>query len=224
LQTVPPPTLLLLHALREGTQDLHERIESRLDIPARLTTPDAYRTLLERFFGYYSPLEDILAAPERAADRAALGLDLGDRRKAGLLESDLRDLGLSVSDVAGLARCPAGLLPSPRGAAALAGCAYVLEGATLGGQVIGRHLDRALGRHPGGPGARFFHGYGARTGAMWQRFRQTAEALLAREETNRPGSGGPITDQAVAAARQTFIGMEDWVAPEDACAPAERQQ
>ncbi len=54
------------------------------------------------------------------------------------------------------------------------GCLYVLEGATLGGQVISRHLAK-LGIGPEN-GGRFFNGYGARTGEMWKSFQTSATA------------------------------------------------
>jgi heme oxygenase len=52
------------------------------------------------------------------------------------------------------------------------GCLYVLEGATLGGQFISRHLA-TLGIGPANGGL-FFHGYGAKTGEMWKSFQTNA--------------------------------------------------
>ena len=47
------------------------------------------------------------------------------------------------------------------------GCLYVLEGSTLGGQIILRRAAERLGIDAD-TGAGFFHGYGAQTGAMWR--------------------------------------------------------
>ena len=210
----PPQPVLLLPTLRESTRDLHARIEGRLDITARLGSVSDYRTLLERFYGFYSPLEEGLAAPERVSAWADLGILSEGRRKAGLLESDLCALGLTAEDLDGVARCPMNLLPTPASTADLIGCAYVVEGATLGGQVIGGLLERSLGLRPGDPGARFFHGYGSQTGAFWHQFRGAAEQFAAREEAARPGSGAGVARQAVAASRRTFTDMEDWLMPE----------
>ncbi|MGI4787531.1 MAG: biliverdin-producing heme oxygenase [Janthinobacterium lividum] len=197
------PPVLLLPALREGTHHLHERLESRLDLTAHLTSPSDYLTLLKRFYGFYAPLENALAAPKYAAAWADLGIAFEERRKAALLESDLSALGLTAGEIAKLERCPACF--EWDSAAELMGCAYVLEGATLGGQVIGRHLERKLGFCPGSPGAQFFSGYGPRNGAMWQQFRRTAEEFAARQSTPQ------VISDAVAAACRTFSSMEAWL-------------
>ena len=208
-----PRPVLLLQTLRESTRDLHARIEGRIDIMARLASVGDYRALLERFYGFYSPLEEGLAAPECASAWADLGVPSEGRRKAGLLASDLRALGLTAGELDGLARCPTALLPAPASTADLIGCAYVVEGATLGGQVIGRLLESSLGLRPGDPGARFFHGYGSQTGAFWQQFRCAAEGFASRQEAARPGGGAGVARQAVAASRRTFAYMEDWLIP-----------
>lgn len=49
------------------------------------------------------------------------------------------------------------------------GCMYVLEGSTLGSQILSRSFRERfdIGRHNGGA---YFHGYGELTGKMWKRF------------------------------------------------------
>jgi heme oxygenase len=210
----PLPQPLLLPALREGTGDLHERIESRLDLASRLDSLGTYQALLERFYGFYTTLEEGLAAPACTGNWVTLGLLFGERRKTHLLEADLRFLGVTTADLVGLKRCPGNLLPTPASAAELVGCAYVVEGASLGGQVIGRLVEQALGLRPGAAGARFFYGYGSRTGVMWQQFRRAAEAFVVREDKVHPGSGARISVQAVTAARQTFTSMDAWLIDE----------
>lgn len=216
-QSPAAPTLprLLLPALREETRDLHERIESRLDLTAHFASPFHYRRLLERFYGFYAPLEERLAEAQLQAAWDMLAIDSRDRRKAASLKSDLQFLGVPEEDLTALPRCPAEHLPVLDSTAALTGCAYVVEGATLGGQIIGRLLEQALGLHPGEPGARFFHGYGAKNGAMWQQFCRAAESLAAREASRGSGHLAYFLPQAVAAARATFAGMEHWLLADD---------
>ena len=60
------------------------------------------------------------------------------------------------------------VLPLNNAAKAL-GCLYVLEGATLGGVLIARHVRASLG-FDGDAGSAFYLGYGPRTGAMWRGF------------------------------------------------------
>jgi heme oxygenase len=79
------------------------------------------------------------------------------------------------------------------------GTLYVLEGATLGGQIIQRQLHCSLGLDAGS-GAAFFVGYGARTRQMWMQF----SAHLER-------APGLDIDAATHAAVQTFETMERWL-------------
>ncbi len=96
------------------------------------------------------------------------------------------------------ARGPAPAPPSLGGVAAGLGALYVVEGATLGGRVIARHLARSLALGPA-DGAAFFAGYGDRTGAMWNGLRAQAADYEAR-------FGGVA--EATAAAQATFALFE----------------
>jgi heme oxygenase len=81
------------------------------------------------------------------------------------------------------------------------GCLYVLEGATLGGQVIARRLQETLKIGPEN-GASFFHGYGRDAGHLWKSFR----AALAAYASDRWRQ-----EQIIAGARDTFTHFEDWL-------------
>ena len=182
--------------LRQHTRIEHARLEDRLDIFTRLQGRDEYRALLIRLYGLYEPLEARLL---EASHRHAIPLDVVARRKAPLLERDLAVLGLDPIARAAIPRCTA--LPAIDSAATALGCLYVLEGATLGGQLIARHLDRHLGIGPDTGGA-FFTAYGERVGAMW---RALGAALAAY-----PCS--PHDQEAmVGAARATFEAFEGWL-------------
>ena len=56
-----------------------------------------------------------------------------------------------------------------------AGALYVLEGSTLGGQIIVRHLQKTLA--PGFKGSAYFSAYQHKTGSMWKEFLQQLTAL-----------------------------------------------
>jgi heme oxygenase len=81
---------------------------------------------------------------------------------------------------------------------------YVLEGSTLGGTFIDRHLTGLPGL--GGIRLRAFSPYGAETGAMWHTFRRATRDRVAR-------GGDP--DAMLAAATSTFRSLAAW------CRPAE---
>jgi heme oxygenase (biliverdin-IX-beta and delta-forming) len=94
------------------------------------------------------------------------------------------------------------------------GCLYVLEGATMGGRMITRHLQATFGITPDA-GGRFFDGYGADTGKMWQSTRQ----LLVRGAPDLPSENA-----MVASAITTFACLRRWCesgrTPSAACAAA----
>jgi heme oxygenase len=205
----PPPSII--GHLRAQTHYLHERLEMRLSMKSQLISIDNYRNMLSRFYGIYAPMESVLGATDLIAAWVDIGIDFNERRKLALIESDLEALGLSKNDIRGIELCAGDLPPIPKSAAELAGCAYVLEGSTLGGRVIGRHLDTELGLRPGNPGARFFHGYGDSTGKMWHDFCKCIMSFESREEARRPGSGAVVAESAVTRARETFLSFESWL-------------
>jgi len=183
----------LLERLRSETRPHHDAIEATLDLTSEALDRDAYRRTLKRFHGFYRPIEAGLWAVGGWVER---GLDITERRKTPLLEADLRALG--VADPEDLPVCTD--LPPHATVATALGCLYVLEGATLGGQVISRCVQKVTGITLD-TGGRFFHGYGDRTGPMWQAFRA---ALVAFAVT--PGD----QDEVVSAAKDTFSKLHRW--------------
>jgi heme oxygenase len=81
------------------------------------------------------------------------------------------------------------------------GTAYVLEGATLGGQIITRHLQQELGIQPECGGA-FFHSYGASVAPMWREFVEVLNTYPATEDEQVA---------LVASACETFSSLEAWL-------------
>ena len=89
---------------------------------------------------------------------------------------------------------------------AVLGCLYVIEGATLGGRELSRLLSPmldALGL-VAPEGRRFFLAYGAAQGPMWRRFCDVLDTAAA---TIAPAGRRDME----AAARSTFLIMEDWL-------------
>ena len=148
--------------------------------------------------GFYKPLENRLAR----FDWDSLRLDYSKRRKAGLLVDDLLRLGLATSEIDALPSCV--LLPEPETEAGAIGCLYVLEGATLGGKLISRHLKESLAitRLNGGS---FYDAYGARVGMMWKDFCDAANRYC--------GSQVDRCANAIAGAVDTFQAFERWLTP-----------
>ena len=181
--------------MKRATADIHRRLESRLDLLGPDLSPDRYRRILERFFGFYAPIEAGLA--RIASTKPALDLPL--RARTGLIESDLLSLGLSRRELADLPRCAD--LPRLSCPEEVAGCLYVLEGACLGGRVIAPALRERLGVAQGS-GASFFTGDAEATHARWSVFLDWIEGMV---------RAGAPTGEIVASARATFLAFALWV-------------
>jgi heme oxygenase len=184
----------LLTRLRDRTRPHHEAVEREFGLFDKPWSPNTYRALLRRFLGYYEPLERRI---EGAANWPALGFDWQRRRKAPLLERDLSSAGDSPEFVSSLPRCTD--LPNVRGLPQALGCLYVLEGATLGGQVVTRYLTE-VPRLENVTWFSFFSSYGDKVGPMWREF---GEFLLVQAK----GADEAI----VVAACETFTTLAQWL-------------
>jgi heme oxygenase len=181
--------------LRAATWPSHQRLEKRIDFKSRLESVATYRRHIERMWGFHAALEPLLADSLRPARLA----DLERRRKLPLLERDLLALGADPGDLARLPRCAA--LPDCSEPASAFGCAYVLEGATLGGRSLLPAVQSRLGL-TAERGAAYFASYGVAVGEMWRSF---GEAL------DRCCEGERQQAHAAAAASATFAALEAWL-------------
>ncbi len=153
----------MIELLRERTGKQHQELE-RVLIPSikAVNTPDAYIKLLQLFYGYYYPLEQHIAAH---MDISFPG-GFERRRKASLL----------LDDIAAISGVPATTppcctdIPAITDNAQALGAMYVLEGSTLGGQVICQILMRNLAAPELPKALSFFNGYGADTQSYWDTF------------------------------------------------------
>lgn len=187
----------ILQHLREATRPQHEAIEARVDVLRPDLSLTDYRWLLERFYGFYAPLEVELL---RSIQWERLGFPFRERCKAYRLEADLRHLGATPTEIAGLAR--ATRLPDVASLPAALGCLYVIEGATLGGQLIARHVMPRFGLTPDA-GAAFFTSYGAEVGPRWRALGEFLRAQLTRDADAQRAAG---------AACDTFGQLDQWLA------------
>jgi heme oxygenase (biliverdin-IX-beta and delta-forming) len=183
----------VLRMLRTGTASEHGDVERTLDLmDPGLQRPRLIR-VLERLHGFWVAAEAGLDAWADRCPADARAVDWSRRRRADLFDADLRALG-----AAGRTRTVPDL-PAVAGTHEALGRMYVLEGSTLGGTLIGRHLaglpqlaDVRL---------RAFSPYGAETGAMWHAFQTVTRHRVVA------GGNAPAV---VAAARQTFGVLAAW--------------
>ncbi len=181
-----------VHArLRAATGPAHRALEDTLDWRARVATLLGYRDLLARLHGFHAVWESAIGAG--LADEPFLA----PRRRLARLAADLGHLGLAPEAITALPR-PA--VPVLGGPAAATGALYVLEGSTLGGQVIGRHIAGLHGFS--GDGLAYYRAHGAAAGPMWATLRGRLETYAAD-----PSAEAALT----AAAVTTFAAMRAWL-------------
>jgi heme oxygenase len=183
-----------MQRLRQATRSAHDGIEGALPLLAPGLTTLRYVSVLQALYGFYAALEPL---SHRIAGASCAALALETRAKVPLLVADLTVLGSEPDDILALPTCqhlPIVTLPSQA-----MGVFYVLEGATLGGQSIRRHLLNTLDSHAI-RGIAFFTGYGAQTREMWTRLGAHIDE-----------ADGLDLDAAVVAATQTFQTLERWL-------------
>jgi heme oxygenase len=186
---------LLHQQLKRETAGLHKRLEAQLGLFEADFTIHRYVHVLQVFYGFYAPVEASLA--RLAAASPGLGFPL--RARAKLIEGDLLALGLSRHDLVELPRCTR--LPRLSCLEDLAGCLYVLEGASLGGQVIAPTLSQRLGVAKDS-GASFFVGDSEATSARWILVLNWLDGLV---------RAGARSEEITASACATFLTLARWV-------------
>src|SRR3982750_1706330 len=86
--------------LKRETAAVHRQLEDQLGLLDPGLDVHRYRRVLERFYGFYVPVEIDVA---RLAGGEPLGFPV--RARAALIERDLLALGLSAADLAALPLC-----------------------------------------------------------------------------------------------------------------------
>jgi len=182
----------VLRRLRTDTAPEHEAVERSLDLLDAALTPTRLAVVLTRMHGFWLAAEAGLDSWAAAEPAAADAVQWAERRRAHLFAADLAALGAAA---AGPVRTPS--LAPVRDTDAALGRLYVLEGSTLGGVFIDRHLA-TLPALAGTGRLRSFSPYGERTGAMWHAYRSATRAHVA---------AGGDAGRLVAAAKQTFTTL-----------------
>ena len=186
----------LLDRLRSATHDAHTALEDTLALLQPPLTRQRFVCALRGFLAFHRAWEP----------RAAAWIDpalVAPRSRVALIARDLQALGAPLS------REPAEPvdLSFLSSASRAWGSLYVMEGSTLGGQVIAKALRGASWAPEGG--LSYFNPYGRRTAAVWAEFRAALEAAAPSLDE----------DAAVQGARATFEALRTAVAkPMDAAA------
>jgi heme oxygenase len=174
---------MTLALLRQETGPLHKALEEKLQLFQTVKSKEQYAGHLLRLHQWLSPLEQRLGP-----FASELLMDWPQREKRAWIEEDLAALDLELP--------PPALAPLPpcSSFSQCLGILYVLEGSSLGAQIISRHYAETLGLRPE-TGLRYFTGYGHGTGAMWRNFL----AVLEENFSSHPDKTSELIDSACAA-------------------------
>jgi heme oxygenase (biliverdin-IX-beta and delta-forming) len=158
---------IFLQRLRSKTANSHRLIEqnsaSQFLISKEVTIVQ-YADYLKSLYGFVYGFEKMVFPILKHHQL----LQINDRKKSHFIQADLAMLNQTaaqpyVSDELFSTHYPT--------AAAAFGGMYVLEGSTLGGQIISKHLSKILGAAVAGK-TTYLSAYASHTGTMWKSFLQ----------------------------------------------------
>lgn len=156
--------------LKEQTKQQHDDTEAKLQsqkIFDKSYTLDDYKTLLIHNYKLINRYEPQIQ--EQLKNYTELKLDL--RSKIESLKTDLNNLNISTENEAPIQNL--------ENEAEAFGVLYVMEGSTLGGNVIAKQLKK----NPEFEGVEFnyFGVYGENTGPYWQEFKSIIDEKISEE-------------------------------------------
>jgi len=164
----------LASGLRAATAGSHADLERRLGLTLGFTAIAGYAACLSCHYAAFAVLEPPLA---ELPGWPAAGIDLRAHRRLPQLRADLAALQVDVEAI------PPPAIPAIAGFPAGLGVLYVLEGASLGGQVILRQAKARLG--PAIDGATAFFGGGPGR-PSWPAFKSRLDAFGAAHPAAMP--------------------------------------
>ena len=166
-----------LSALRAATHEKHAALDGSGWFDRATIDLATYAGHLAHVDAFYRRAEPAMFAFRDALAEHGFEPDL--RRKLPVIAAErarlpsVETLGITRDDERGVTREEPAFPVLPDFPAAV-GCAYVLEGSTLGGMGLAAQIRERLGWESG-----FYGVYGARTGAMWRAFTTALSALHA---------------------------------------------
>ena len=183
---------MLSQKLSEQTRAAHRSIESSLafaPVMSESFTLEQYTCLLKGFYGFIAPVESTVISL-----LTDLLPDASERQKTGWLVQDLTALSLSSKE---MSKLPLRHYTFTNRYEAF-GFLYVIEGSTLGGQMIVKKLKE----NPLLASAVFHYytGYGTATGQRWKAFK---EAINHIPEAHHQA--------VVRSANDTFAALESYM-------------
>ncbi len=177
---------MFLQNLRACTNDCHKKLELNslsVALLSNTVNENIYCTYLTRLYNFVKGFEQYVYPP-----LSPYFINIGDRKKAHFIEEDLNTQQCVIDKHTLLEE--AFFKETYTDVYLAAGALYVLEGSTLGGQIIIKHFQKHM------PSAKvnaaYFSGYQQRTGSMWKEFLQQLTALPQSTQQEQQISTGAI--------------------------------
>ncbi|KAA2224276.1 biliverdin-producing heme oxygenase [Chryseobacterium sediminis] len=166
--------------LKQNTADYHDAAEKLFNsekIFNKTFTLEDYKKIIHTNYLMLLHSEDKIFSS--LSDKYAEKLQLDERKKLSLIEKDLKSLSLENQEASHN-------LEFSNEHEAL-GAMYVIEGSTLGGNVIAKQLSKTEGFDE--VTFNFFGCYQENTGPMWKNFKEVLDTEVAEENYHEVLSG-----------------------------------
>lgn len=186
---------MLFDLLRDATDWHHRRIEGSPRMTVLMSDSldrKEYAEHLVDLHAFFHSFED--AVLDQHPDVSAR-FSYDQRLKTPLIEKDLHSLGRALPG-----ESPHFVWQLDSDERAI-GSLYVVEGATLGGRFVARHVEKTTGVSP--DATNYFRSYGSERGVYWNAFKERAQALFDERMLD--------ADAVVDAAIEMFECLEGWL-------------
>jgi heme oxygenase len=182
--------------LKLETKEVHSDAEKLIIRKiTMINSVDDYVKFIKLYFGFFNPLEILT--------RKYIGKDvLEDILERGNTKKIIDDIETCAGDSTILS---APSLPALTNVLQSIGAMYVMEGSTLGGQIIAKMLRDKSVNIPSN-GLSFFEGYKENTITMWRSFTVCLDETFKTDEE---------INQITLSAKNTFAKMKDWIVSND---------
>ncbi len=174
--------------VKRRTAAAHQELERKM-IPylRKIGSKLDYIRLLDYLFRYYHPLEKQLEPYISAQLHESHSLRI---------QHDIASLDPTYH----ISHQEPAIVPVISSPAGALGVLYVLEGSTLGGQIITKMLSKQL-KTATDKGFSFYNPYGDATGEHWKTFRAQLDQVRSEQEN----------EEVINAANETFLSLNRWI-------------
>ncbi|MGO4821679.1 MULTISPECIES: biliverdin-producing heme oxygenase [unclassified Flavobacterium] len=181
----------MLETIKQATKSHHSSVEKILVRKLKnLSSKEDYATLLYQLYGFYNTVE----ATVHSLINSSIVPDISQRKHVENLKSDLNSLGRTVENIENP------FAETIDSISTAIGVLYVIEGSTLGGQIIASMLKKQIPSLNNNQ-LSYFLSYGEKTMSMWSSFKNNYDIILLTIDEN----------SVVEGAKETFEKLEMWL-------------